>query len=280
MDYWKSLSDMTLSDLLNLQTLNKPRLDVYWEPTPYDIVNDMLRLAEIEKTDVVYDLGCGDGRIPIMAAQKTGARAIGIDLDPQRIKESVTAAREAGMDELVSFVNQDLFKMDISQATVLMLFLFPDVNMRLRPKILTELRASTRIVSYCHRMGEWEPDRTIKARRNHLYYWVMPENFSGLWEGSAESRPVRFHVTQEFQRFDATMWLNGDEIALNGVVVKGDRFDLTTVMGSQGRTVPVRIAGVIKGEGLCGELRKPASSEKPIRWAATRHPSTIVPLAK
>ncbi len=123
----------------------------------------------------------------IAAAAKTGARGVGVDLDPRRISESCEAALRAGAGGLTQFVNRNLFEADIGDATVLFLFLFPDVNFRLRPKLLRELKPGTRIVSYCHDMGRWRPDDVIARTTNDIYLWIAPGNMSGVWEGSIET---------------------------------------------------------------------------------------------
>jgi SAM-dependent methyltransferase len=146
--------------------------DVRYEPTPQNVVSAMLELASVGANDVVYDLGCGDGRIVIAAAQR-GARGVGVDIDPQRIAEANANARQANVVERVQFVQQDLFTADIRPATVVMLYLSPAVNLRLRPKLLRELQPGTRIVSHSHDMGDWKPEKTVQVGSSTLYYWVL-----------------------------------------------------------------------------------------------------------
>jgi ribosomal protein L11 methylase PrmA len=152
--------------------------EVPYVPTPDKVVEEMLRLASVGKDDVVYDLGCGDGRIVITAVQKHGARGVGVDIDPERIKESIDNARKAGVSDRVKFIQQDLFETDLSQATVVTLYLLPDVNLRLRPKLLSELKPGTRIVSHAFDMGDWKPEKVVKVpgadRERTIYYWVVP----------------------------------------------------------------------------------------------------------
>ena len=153
------------------QPLHKP--DVRYEPSPPKIVRAMLELAKVGKEDVVYDLGSGDGRIPIAAARHYGARAIGIDIDPKLISRANANARKAGVAELVTFRNEDLFEADISGATVVTLFLSPEVNLRLRRKLMNELRPGARIVSHYHDMGDWKPYRTINVMGRPIYLWSI-----------------------------------------------------------------------------------------------------------
>lgn len=157
--------------LVVAQPLRKP--DVRYEPSPPKIVRAMLELAKVGKEDVVYDLGSGDGRIPIAAARHYGARAIGIDIDPKLISRANANARKAGVAELVTFRNEDLFEADISGATVVTLFLSPEVNLRLRRKLMNELRPGARIVSHYHDMGDWKPYRTINVMGRPIYLWSI-----------------------------------------------------------------------------------------------------------
>ena len=151
--------------------LRKP--DVRYVPSPQPVVNAMLELAGVRTGDLVYDLGSGDGRIPITAARVYGARGVGIDIDPQRIAEANANAREAGVIDRVSFRHEDLFTADFRDATVVTLFLSPDANLKLRPKLLLELKPGTRIVSYWHDMGDWQPERTIAAGEANIYLWTI-----------------------------------------------------------------------------------------------------------
>jgi tRNA A58 N-methylase Trm61 len=147
--------------------------DVVYVPTPQDVVDAMLQLANVTASDVVYDLGSGDGRIPITAARKFGATAVGVDINPQRIKEANANLAEAGVGDKVKFLNEDLFEMDFSQATVITLYLLPSLNLKLMPK-LKQLRPGTRIVSHSFNMGsEWPPDKTQDVGGRTIYYWVV-----------------------------------------------------------------------------------------------------------
>ena len=147
-------------------------------PTPEPVVEEMLKVAKVDKDDVLYDLGCGDGRIVITAAQQYGTRGVGVDLDPQRIRESNANARKARVTDRVKFVRGDLFKMDLKEATVVTLYLLPEINLKLRPKLFRELKPGTRVVSHDFDMADWRPEKTVrmKVQRDHvLYYWTIPE---------------------------------------------------------------------------------------------------------
>jgi SAM-dependent methyltransferase len=152
-----------------------PARDVPYVATPERVVERMLVLAKVGPQDVVYDLGSGDGRIVIAAARKHGARGVGIDIDPQRIKEGRDNARRAGVADRVEFREGDLFKADIGDATVVTLYLMSSVNLRLRPKLLNELKPGTRVVSHAFGMGDWKPAAIERVGTTTVYYWVVPE---------------------------------------------------------------------------------------------------------
>ena len=154
------------------------KLDVIFVATDLEIVNAMLTLASVTRDDVVYDLGCGDGRIVIAAAKEFGAHGVGVDLDPQRIREAQANAVRAGVADRVTFRVQDIFDTDIQPATVVTLFLSPELNARLRPKLTSQLKPGTRIVSHRYGIGDWVPERTetlsVRGTRNHIFLWRVP----------------------------------------------------------------------------------------------------------
>lgn len=149
--------------------------DVVFVPTPPKVVDAMLKAAEVGPDDVLYDLGSGDGRIPVTAAQRWGTRGVGVDIDPKRIREARDRARAAGVSDKVKFIEGDLFQQDLSEADVITLYLLPNLNMKLRPKLL-ELEPGTRIVSHAFDMGDWEPEQTIEVDGATVYRWTVPED--------------------------------------------------------------------------------------------------------
>jgi len=161
---------------------DRPRPEVPYVPTTVEAVNAMLKLADVKSTDVVYDLGCGDGRIVIAAAKTYGAHGVGIDIDPVRIAEARENARKAGVENLVRFEENDLFKADIRPATVVTLFLLSSVNLRLRPKLMQDLKPGTRVVSNTFDMGDWKAEKEVNVGSpdedsflsHHLYFWTIP----------------------------------------------------------------------------------------------------------
>jgi precorrin-6B methylase 2 len=153
----------------------KIKKDVPYVPTLPEIVDEMLRLANVGRDDVVYDLGCGDGRLVIAAVKKFGAkRGVGIDIDPERIKESNENAQAAGVADRVAFIEQDLFTADIKEATVVTLYLLPEVNLRLRPKLWSDLKPGTRVVSNAFDMGDWKYEKYATVGEQPIYLWTIP----------------------------------------------------------------------------------------------------------
>jgi len=165
----------------NIQTARKP--DVAYVPTTNDAVEAMLKLADVKSSDTVYDLGCGDGRIVIAAAKLRGARGVGVDIDPVRVSESRANAKKAGIEKRVRFEENDVFETDIHEATVVTLFLLPELNLKLLPKLLRDLKPGTRIVSNTFDMGDWQPAKEVTVGdpdeaghpfSHRLYLWIVP----------------------------------------------------------------------------------------------------------
>jgi len=254
---------------------------VYWEPSPRDVVREMVRMAEVRKADVVYDLGCGDGRVVIEAA-KQGARGVGIDLDPRRIKESVDNAAAAGVVDQVHFSEGNLFQADVHDATVVMLFLFPDVNLRLRPKLIRELTPSTKVLSYCHSMDAWEPDRYLKIRTNYLYYWMVPANIGGHWAGqidrSGSSIPLRLELEQEFQQVRGRVMIGDALWRIESASMRGRDFNFMARGGPRGDRLSLN--GTAADDLASGTLESQGYFQGTAGWTATRIPDTRRSLAR
>lgn len=174
---FRIFSLVLLTVFFSVQAIGQtPRLDVPYVPTPQPVVERMLELAKVGKDDVIYDLGSGDGRIVITAAKQYGARGVGIDLDPERIAEARANAKKAGVEDRVKFIAGDLFKADLSDATVVTLYLLNSVNRELRPQLWKQLDVGTRVVSHSFDMGEeWPPERVEKVDGSTIYYWTITE---------------------------------------------------------------------------------------------------------
>lgn len=152
---------------------DRPQLDVPYVPTNQKVIQAMLELAQVNGDDILYDLGCGDGRIVVTAASRYGTQGTGVDIDPQRIKEANENAEKANVTDKVTFILGNLFEQDISDATVVTLYLLPDVNLKLKPELL-KLKPGTRIVSHAFDMGDWKPEKTIRVEGSTIHYWVVP----------------------------------------------------------------------------------------------------------
>jgi SAM-dependent methyltransferase len=171
-------------------TRPKKKLDVWYVPTPHEIVDRMLEVARVRAGDVVYDLGCGDGRMVIAAAKKYGTRGVGVDLDPARIREARSNAQREGVEALVTFKVADMFETDIREATVVLLYLLPELNRRLKPKLFAELQPGARVVSHDWDMGrDWPPDRYVKLGGDGIYLWIMPERGTGKFPATDSPSP-------------------------------------------------------------------------------------------
>lgn len=256
-------------------TKKKPKLDVGYQPTPYEVVKEMLKLSDVRKDDIVYDLGCGDGRIVIMAAKERGARGVGVDLDPQRIKESRVNARKAGVTDRVRFFQKDLFTMDIREATVVMLYLWPEVNLRLRPKLFAELKPGARVLSHNHNMGEWQPDLVSKIAKHTIYFWVMPANIAGAWTwpiqiGSRKTDAV-LRLKQDFQKTKGTLTIGSSTVPVADAKLKGMQLSLSAEPVIDGQKVAIKLAGKAEGDALLGtmEISGGTTNEK-THWKAKR----------
>jgi SAM-dependent methyltransferase len=162
--------------LFSTASAQPPQIQIHapYVTTPHPVVNAILKLASVKSSDIVYDLGCGDGRIVISAARAYGAHGVGIDINPERIQEARSNARKAGVEALTRFEVSDVFDADISNATVVALYLLPDLNLRLRPKLLQDLKPGTRVVSHSFHMGDWKPEKEKTVNGSHLYLWTIP----------------------------------------------------------------------------------------------------------
>lgn len=246
------------------QTDAQIRGDVPFVPTQEECVAEMLKMAEVTAQDIVYDLGCGDGRI-VVAAAKRGARAVGIDINPVRIKESNENAKKAQVTDKVKFIQQNLFQADISEATVLTLYLLPEVNLRLRPKLLQELRPGTRIVSHDFHMGKWKADKSFqKGYYFDIYYWMVPANVTGSWNWDNWSLTLEQHF-QEVKGIAAS----GDQrIAIQDTKLLGTYLEFTI----KGDKTLQRFKGKVSGHIIEGTLITDTGEKE---WKARRNPATV-----
>ena len=225
--------------------LRQPGKDVMWLPTPDAMVTRMLAAARVTNRDLVIDLGAGEGRIPIAAAKEFGARAVGIEYDPALVALARRNAQRAGVADRVDIVEGDIFKQDFSAATVLTLYLLPELNAQLRPRIL-KLRPGTRVVSHQWDMGEWEADESFRVADSEAYLWVVPADVAGRWalRDADGFLDAEIEVRQQFQRLGGTLATRGRTQPLLGAYVQGDMLGFTFVHHDGGvRSVRARVDG-------------------------------------
>ena len=257
-------------------------LDTPYVPTPQVVVDRMLDMARLKAGETVIDLGSGDGRIMIEAASKYGARGFGVEIDPLLVKRSNEAAVKAGVADRVKFLQQDLFKTDFHEANVLTLYLLPDVNLALRPKILAELKPGARVVSHDYGMGEWRPDaeETIPApdkkvgarKESQVYLWTVPAKVEGVWNfelsSGRKSQRTRLVLKQKFQIVSGSVELAGQgKVPLSEGRLSGDELRLTLPRGAVDHG-PVEMVGRVSGDTLAGTLRK--NGRELATWSAQR----------
>lgn len=213
-------------------------LDVPYVPTDEKIVNAMLDLGEVTGQDVLYDLGCGDGRIVVAAALERSTRGVGIDVDPMRITEANEYASHSGVEYLVNFIEGDLLEADFSEATVVTLYLLDLVNVQLRPRLLDELRPGTRIVSHAFDMGDWKPDQRESCGSINLYKWIVPAKVAGTWEWQATSgETYRVELKQKYQQVTGKVWIDDQEAQLKNALLRGDLLELVVRKNASSRPV-------------------------------------------
>ncbi len=249
--------------------------DVHYESTPQLIVEDLLKMADVTRNDIVYDLGCGDGRFVITAAKKYGARGVGIDIDPERIKESRQNARVAGVQDRVKFLEADLFDTDIREATVVALYLLPDLNMQLRPKLLKDLKPGSRVVSHEFDMYDWQPDKMGRMGRNKYYFWVVPADAAGKWRWTFPSErgeeQFRMTLTQKFQEIDGWIATPFQTVSPLQAYLIGDQIGFILRYRPPGQTVDMRFRGRVSNDAIIGSVEintGPFAGKH--KWIATR----------
>ena len=216
-----------LDDIDNYAAEPDRFLDVPFVPTDEAVIEAMLNLANVGPKDVLYDLGSGDGRIVISAARERNTRGIGIEIDPVRIADAMEEAGWAGVECLVDFIEEDIFDADVSEATVVTLYLLESVNQQLRPHLLSQLRPGARIVSHAFNMGDWKADDWVEMGGIKLYKWVVPAQIAGVWEWNcAENRSYRIELTQKYQDVTGMAWVDGQKACLDSINLCGERLDL------------------------------------------------------
>lgn len=234
--------------MLEEQPVRTP--DVPYVPTPQDVVEKMLEMADVKEGEVVYDLGCGDGRIVITAARDRGARGVGVDINPQRIEESNANAAEAGVQDKVEFRVEDLFEMkDLNKADVVTLYLLPSVNLKLRPKLLEELDPGKRVVSHAFDMDDWQPDQQEIVNGKQVYFWIIPARVEGAWN-AGDNGKASFNLKQSFQKVTGTVELDGTTYNIEEGHLRGADLRLTAASGDD----RIIFDGKLDNDRLSGQI--------------------------
>ena len=243
--------------------------DVIWVPTPDEVVERMLRMAQVTANDYVVDLGAGDGKIAIMAAKKFGARAMGIEYNPDMAKHAQRNAEKAGVTARARIVQGDIFVSDFTQATVVTMYLLPALNLKLRPQILA-MRPGTRVVSHSFNMDDWEPDESSSMDGRRAYFWVVPANVGGTWTlelsggGAAEKTELTFE--QKYQKLEGTVGLGAAMLGgLREPRLRGFHLAFAYV---DNNSVRREFSGRVSGARMEGSFRTDSGTEG--RWVATK----------
>ena len=256
-------TDLAKEDIVELEA----QLDVPFVPTDEKIVEAMLDMGGVNENDLLYDLGSGDGRIVVAAAKDRGARAIGIDMDPQRIEEAVEYAEWTGVSDMVHFIEDDLLCADFSEATVVTLYLLHTVNVSLRPRILRELRPGTRIISHAFDMGGWAPDEQRAVGGTKIFKWIVPAQVEGNWSWVLEDgRRFQVELNQDFQKVSGKAWIDDRPAELRMALLRGSRLDLV-----------IRKRGSSQAEAIT--LRFGHGSQEPV-VAEAEESSTLLPVTR
>jgi predicted O-methyltransferase YrrM len=197
------------------------RPDVHFVPTPQKVVDRMLQLARPKAGEFLIDLGSGDGRIPITAAKRYGIQALGIDIDPVRIAEANRNAKKAGVAGKVAFRQENLFETDISKADIITLYLLERLNMKLRPRLFSELRPGARVVSHDFSMGDWKPDRYETVQNSTIYFWTIPGKVEGRWQMQSGNETIVLEFKQKHQEVSGTAEVKGRKVAITNARLDG-----------------------------------------------------------
>ncbi|MCU0553955.1 MAG: methyltransferase domain-containing protein [Syntrophales bacterium] len=254
--------------------------EVPYVSTPYEVVDEMIRMADVRADDVVYDLGCGDGRLVIEAVRRTGCRGVGVDIDGDLIAACRSNARAAGVADRARFERQDFFETDIRESTVMLIYLFTHVNLRLRPKFLDEMKPGSRLVSHTFDMGDWTPDRSASVGSRKVFAWVIPANVTGRWKWADPKRGgCSLEIDQRYQQIRGTLLHGHGKTVLADARVAGDRISFTIEDETGGAKARHEFAGIVAGNRIEGTIVSTrGKQERSARWQAVRNPATKRPI--
>lgn len=255
-----------LMTILAFQTAAQD-LDVPYVPTPNDVLEQMLDLADVGSGDYVIDLGSGDGRI-VIAAAKRGALGHGIDLDPERVEEARENAESAGVSDRVVFLEGDIFETDFSKASVITLYLLSSVNEKLRPSLLRELRPGTRVVSHSFDMGDWKPDDSKKFANRDLYFWIIPADVGENWQWEINGEPFAMEAKQEYQEINVNVYNGNRRLSTEEATLKGKRVNL--IINDDQNGTRYIFSGLVEDGSINGMVQIHDSNTPRIEeWSAT-----------
>lgn len=257
--------------------------DVPYVSTPWNVVAAMLEMARVNASDNLIDLGSGDGRIVIEAAKKLGARGTGVELNASLVSDAQREAKRQSVDGRVSFVQGNLFSFDIGAATVLSMYLLPQINLQLRPRIFSQLKPGTRVVSHDFDMGEWKPDQRSEVAVpnksygqpvSQVYLWYVPANVAGKWRWQLNvgGRPHVYEarIDQRFQALEAAALVDGGSAVTRNLKLRGDQIELTLVREMYGQPVIHEFSGRVAGDNAIGRVRLSGGDSATLDWIATR----------
>jgi SAM-dependent methyltransferase len=238
--------------------------DVIWVPTPQEVVERMLTMAQVTPNDFVVDLGSGDGRTVIMAAKKFGAQALGVEYNPDMVKLSQENAQKAGVFDRAQFRRADIFATDFSQASVITLYLLPALNMKLRPTILA-MKPGTRVASHSFTMEDWEADEISTLDGRRAYFWIVPANVMGTWSLDIGGQKVDLAFEQTFQKINGTVALGGMQAGLREARMRGPHISFAYVDQAGVRR---EFSGEVNGRQMQGSFRDDKGQDG--RWSAAK----------
>ena len=258
--------------------------DTPYVQTPQNVVDKMLEVAQVGPSDYVIDLGSGDGRMIITAAKKHGARGFGVDLDSRLVKLSNSLAKKAGVADRAAFYERDIYQTDLSPASVVTIYLLPEVNLMMRPKLLSMLKPGTRVVSHDYDMGEWPPDRAFtmdapgkpvgRDQKSKVFYWVVPAKAAGRWMWQAPGdagapRAFQLALNQNFQKLEGTLTADGRSVAVEDAKLVGDRLSFVAKLDQGAR---YEYEGRIVNHALDGRMRvlRAGAAPRELAWSAAR----------
>ncbi len=255
-----ALSLLLASFFIGSAQASTPRLDVHYVPTPHEVVARMLEMADVQPEDYVIDLGSGDGRIVIAAVRDRNVRrALGIDLDPERVSEARENARKEGVEDRAVFEQGDLFQKDFSDATVLTMYLLSSLNLRLKPMILERMAPGTRIVSHAFDMGEWVPDRHDEVGGRNIYLWIVPARVAGRWQiETSDGHALTLMLDQTYQHISGRALEDGVQSVLGDLALNGREIRFSVG--------PQRYVGIVDGDTIVGVQGAGSASN----WSARR----------